>query len=112
MARNSLTCAGSGRSASSSRKSVPPVGGLEQPLLVGQCAGEAALLVPEQLALDQIVRDGPAVDRHERTIATRPLSMDQTRGQLLAGAALAGDEDRRLSAGELGDQGANLLHRR
>src|SRR3546814_7332914 len=42
------------------------VGGLEQAGLVGVGAGEAALLVAEELAFHQLRRDRAAVDRHER----------------------------------------------
>ena len=43
----------------------PPVGALEVPLMHAVGAGEAAPLVPEQLALDQVRRDGPAVEGQE-----------------------------------------------
>ena len=45
------------------------VGGLDQALLVGAGAGEAALGVAEQLARDQLVRDRAAVDDDERPLA-------------------------------------------
>ena len=43
------------------------VGGLEQPLLVGHGAGEGALDVAEELALEQVGRHRARVDGHERS---------------------------------------------
>src|SRR5262249_33489765 len=42
------------------------VGHLEQPLVIAVGPGEGALAVAEQLALDEVLRQRPAVDRHER----------------------------------------------
>ena len=42
---------------------------LEEALVLAVGAGEAALLVAEQLALDQVRRDRAAVDRQERPLA-------------------------------------------
>jgi len=36
----------------------PPVRGLEEPRLVRHRPGKAALLVPEELALQEVLRDG------------------------------------------------------
>ena len=88
------------------------LGGLEQARLVGDGAGEAALLVAEELALHQLGRNRAAVDRHERPVAPRPGLVDHARDELLARAGLAGDVDRRLAARDLGDHLAQLLHRR
>src|SRR5262249_50676049 len=62
------------------------------------CAGEGALLVAEQHRLDEIVRDGAAIDRHEWLGAPLAGAMDGARGQLLADTRLACDEyrDRRV----------------
>ncbi len=54
-------------------------------------AGERALLVAEQLALDQLGRDRGAVDLHERARRKRALAMDVRGQQLFAGAGLAAD---------------------
>src|SRR6202012_5153426 len=61
--------------------------------------GEGAGFVTEELRLEQRRRQARGVDRHEWTRATRALFVDQARDDVLAGAALAGDEDRRESAG-------------
>ena len=101
--RSSFTCMCSGSSATSSRNSVPPLRGLEQAVLVGVRAGEAALLVAEEFALHQFGRNRAAVDRHERTAGARALLVDQARDELLADAGFAADVDRRLAARELAD---------
>ena len=91
-ARSSLACTAAGISPISSRNSVPPVGHPEQARRTDR-AGERAALVPEQLALDERLRKGAAVDGDERSGAARTRSVDRPRDQLLAGAALALDED-------------------
>ena len=48
-----------------------PVGQLERPLAPLMGPGERALLVAEQLALDQVGRHRPAVDHHERALVAR-----------------------------------------
>src|SRR2546428_10242038 len=69
------------------------IGLLEVALTVGDGAGEAALHVAEQLALEQLGRDGGHVDGHERSGGARAQAMDGAREQLLAGARLAGEQD-------------------
>jgi hypothetical protein len=58
-------------------------------------AGERALHVPEQLALDELGRDGGAVDLDERPVGARRVLVDGAGDELLAGAVLAGDEHAR-----------------
>ena len=60
------TCSSTGISVISSRNSVPPVRALEVALVHAVRAREAAALVAEELALDQVRRHGAAVDRQER----------------------------------------------
>jgi len=80
------------------------VGHLHEPLLRRARVGECSLLVTEQLALEERLGDGRAVDLHEREVAPRALVVQSLRHQLLTGAALAVDEDRvRLAARELAD---------
>ncbi len=66
MARRSFTCAAGGSSLTSSRNSVPPDRLHELAGMAIGGAGEGALLVAEQDRLDEVVRDGAAVDRDER----------------------------------------------
>jgi hypothetical protein len=65
-ARSSLACSSSGISPISSRNSVPPLASHEQARPGAAGVGEGALDVAEQLALEQRLRQGRAVDRHER----------------------------------------------
>src|SRR5204863_4017486 len=55
-------------------------------------AGERALLVPEQFALEQRLRQRTNVHRDERLRASRTETMDRPRHELLARSALTLDE--------------------
>ena len=66
--RSSLACTSSGSSPISSRKSVPPSATSKRPRFADG-PGEGALLVAEQLALDERRRHGRAVDGDERPLA-------------------------------------------
>ena len=57
-------------------------------------AGEGALLVAEQDALDEVVRDGAAIDGDERLRAPVAGALDGARDQFLADARFALDQDR------------------
>ena len=56
-------------------------------------AGEGAALVAEELALDESSGQRGAVDLDERPRRRGAVHVDRARHQLLAGAALAGDQD-------------------
>src|SRR4029077_1484077 len=60
-------------------------------------AREGALDVSEQLALDKPRRDGAAVHFDQRPVVSSAAAVNGPREQLLAGAGLAEDEDRRVS---------------
>ena len=68
----------------------------EESLLVAHRTGEAALHVAEQLALQQALRERPAVDREERALVPRGQLVDVVCHHFLAGAALALDQHRRV----------------
>src|SRR5690606_7728884 len=70
----------------------PAVGLLEASRPRPYRASERSLLVTEQLALDQPLRDRRRVDRHERRIPPAAQLMDHSRDQLLTGPALTGDQ--------------------
>src|SRR5690606_939720 len=86
------------------------VGGDEQAALGGVGAGEGAAHVAEQLALEQRADQRAAVDRDERLAGAAAAVVDGAGDQLLAGAALAGDQHGGVGAGDLADGGAQLLH--
>ena len=72
------------------------VGELEETLALADRAREGALLVPEQLRLEQLVQQRGAVDGQKRLIAPLADPVHVARSQLLAAAALALDEDVRV----------------
>ena len=67
--RSSFTCMSRLMSPISSRNSVPPSASSKRPMRVVDRARERALLVTEQLALEQVARNRAAVDRDERPVA-------------------------------------------
>ncbi len=79
------------------------------PALVG--AGERALLVTEELALEERLGERGAVERDERLLRARPELVDRARELALARAALARDEHGRARRGDLPSDAINLLHR-
>ena len=60
-------------------------------VIVGR-AGERALDVAEQLALEQLLGQRRAVERDERLLRARARAVDRARDRALAGAGLAGDQ--------------------
>ena len=56
-------------------------------------AGEAAALVAEQLALDQVRGQAPQLTGRNGFLAAAAQAVDRLGDQLLAGAALAADQD-------------------
>src|SRR2546423_1336932 len=74
--------------------------------------GEGAAVVAEELALDELGGDGGAVHLHKGAAGQRRLLVDGAGDELLAGPALAGDEDAALGRRHLGDLPEELLHDR
>ncbi len=87
-------------------------GHFEAALARGQCAGEGTLLVTEQLAFQQVGRNGAAVDRHERAITARRTLVDGARHHFLAGAGFAQHQHGGVERGHLFDHGAQRRDRR
>ena len=87
------------------------VGGLERADAIAVGAREAAAQVPEELGLDQVRADGAAVDDDERLLGARAPLADLVRDELLAGAALALDEDVDVARRHLLEQREELAHR-
>ena len=75
-------------------------------------AGEGALLVAEQLALQQVLGDGGAVQRQERRLGAGAVLVDGTGDQFLARAALAGDQHGECLVGDSADRLVRFLHPR
>src|ERR1700756_609887 len=73
--------------------------------------GKCALLVAEQLALDQVVGDRSTIDRDKRLIGARRNLVDKLRGHFLADAALAGYEERAVDIGAPPQQHLYSAHR-
>ena len=88
------------------------VGHLEQSdaMLVGP--GKRPLAVTEQLAFDQVLRQGAAVDRHQRHLRPQTLIVQRPGDQFFAGARLTDDEHGGIGRGHLGDEAAHQLHPR
>src|SRR5438552_15432563 len=68
----------------------PAVSQLEAALAALRRAGEGAPLVSEHLRLDEIAREGRAVDRDERLVAAGAQAMDRRGDELSPGARLTG----------------------
>jgi hypothetical protein len=79
-----------------------------QALCVG--AGERAALVAEQLALQQVLGYGAAVDGNEPRLAARAALVDGACHQFLARTRLAGDQDIDVRAGHLLDGVEHDVH--
>ena len=73
-------------------------------------AGEGALFVAEELALQQPVAERGAVYLHERLAGAEAVVVNGRGDKLLAGARLAADEDRRAGRGDLVDTEVDLAH--
>ena len=86
-------------------------GGAEHARLIGDRAGEAAAPVAEQLAVGQLAGRAGAVVGQEHRVAARRPGVDGARDQVLAGAALAGDEHRQVAALQALDLIGDALHR-
>ena len=76
---------------------MPPCAASKRPSRAVRRAGERALLVAEQLGLEDRLGDRGAVDRDERALRARAVVVERAREQLLAGAALAEQQHGRLA---------------
>src|SRR4030095_11873610 len=73
-------------------------GGLEQPAAGRDRSGEGTALVPEQLRLEQRLRQRRAVDDDEGTVGAGAGLVDRAGDQLLAGPRLTLDQHRGVEA--------------
>ncbi len=81
----------------------PAVGALEPPEASGGGAGEAAALVTEELGVDELRRDGSAVDADHRSATAPRARVNHPRDELLAGAGLSFEHHRRVRRRDVGD---------
>ena len=86
------------------------VGQFEAAFAHGHGVGEGAALVAEELALQEGFGEGGAVDGDEALVGPGAALVDGPGDEFLAGAALAGDEDRGPGLGHPFYQGEDLLH--
>ena len=84
---------------------------LEFARAAGDGAGERPALIAEQLAFQEAVRQRRTVHRHERPMCARTASMDIPSQDLLAGAALALDQNRGLTDRDAFDGVQDPQHR-
>ncbi len=68
--------------------------------------------MPEELALEQVLRNGGAVESDERLFGPRALVVQGLGDELLARAALTGHQHRRLERRHHADRPEDLLHAR
>src|SRR5262249_18359458 len=85
-------------------------GGLEGADALGVGAGEGAALVAEELALEEVLGHGAAVDDDEGAGGARARGVDAERGLALAGAGLALEEDGGLALGGALEQREGRAH--
>ena len=91
---------------------MPPCGVLEAARLLAHGAGERALLVAEQLALEQVLGQRAAVHLDPRPGRAAAREVDRAREQVLAGAALAAQQHGRIGGRHLARQLERLRERR
>ena len=89
----------------------PAVGQEELALLVLEGVGGVVLEIAEQLAFDELVGDGRAIDLDEALVRPPALLMEEAGDQLLARPALAGDEDPAVGRRGFLDLAPQLLDR-
>jgi len=86
------------------------VGQLELAPLLRRGARESPLFVAEELALQEPLRDGDAVELDEGPLLAEAVLVDALGDQLLARAALPRDEHRRVRRGHLEDLAEDPPH--
>ena len=85
-------------------------GGADQAELIAVGAGEGAAAVAEQLAFEQVAGDGGAVEGDERLLGAVRVVVNRAGENLLAGAALAGDQNVDLGPRNLSGVEHELTH--
>ena len=91
---------------------MPPAARSNRPGFCRSAPVKRAALVAEQLALDQALGQGPAIDPDERAGGAVGVAVQGGGHQLLAGPALADDQDGGVGRGGEADRLEDLTHRR
>ncbi len=91
-------------------KQASSVGELEPALLDRGRPGEGPLLVAKELALQERLRKGGAVDLDERAVGARGVVVDGASDEFLAGPALPAEQDGGPAVGDLLDCVIDLPH--
>ena len=86
------------------------VGEFEDALAVAVGAGEGTADMAEELVFQEALRLAGGVEGDVAAVGSAAGLVDRRRHQLLAGAALAADQDRDAARGHLPDQGHHLAH--
>ncbi len=86
------------------------IGALEEPVALLDRPREGAALVPEELRLEEAVREGRAVLADEGAAAPRRELVDGSRRELLPRSGLAPDEHREVARGGLVEAREDALH--
>ena len=105
-----LGLGGQGQIADLVQQQGPPVGHLEAAGAGLDGPGEGASGVPEQLALQEVLGEGRAVELEEGLVDPSAPFMDGPGQHLLARAGLAADEHRRIRGRHLSRQAHGPLH--
>ena len=87
------------------------VGDFEEAFLGRDGGGEGALDVAEERGFEQVRRDGAGVDGDEGLVAARRVGVDGLGDELLAGAALALDQNGGAAGSDLRDEVEEAQHR-
>ena len=111
-ARRILACRAERQVADFVEKQRAAMRQLELAGLARRRAGERALFVAEQLRLEQVLGDRRAVDRDKRSVGARAQRVQRSRKQLLAGAALAFEQHRRVGRRRAMQRHGDLLQLR
>src|SRR5947207_7845310 len=82
--------------------------GFDEPALIAVCAGKTAFEMPEQLAFQQLGRDGTAMHRHEEAGWTRAGLVQRAGDKLLTRAGGPQNDDAEPCRSNPADQIAQL----
>ena len=88
----------------------PTIGGANEAKRIAGSASEGSLYVAEQLALEQRVAEGGAIDRDKGLLGARRIAVDESREHFLAAARLSQDHDRGATRGKIERRLFELRH--